>query len=67
MLDIRTLRTSFIAGIPNEPIASNGVSLTLEPGVFCMVTGSNGDGKSAPYEPYDPVVVPEELHRDSPP
>jgi hypothetical protein len=50
MLDIRTLRTSFI-GIPNEPIASNGVSLTLDPVRSASSPGRMVTGKACHTNP----------------
>jgi putative tryptophan/tyrosine transport system ATP-binding protein len=46
MLDIRSLRKSFFVGTPNERVALDGLTLTLESGAFCIVIGSNGAGKS---------------------
>lgn len=46
MLQIRDARRVFFKGMPDEKVALDGLSLTLERGDFAVVIGSNGAGKS---------------------
>ena len=46
MLAVDGLRKTFFPGTPNARVALDGVTLSLEPGCFCVVIGSNGAGKS---------------------
>ena len=46
MLEITGLRKVFFPTTPNEKIALDKVSLTLDPGDFVTIIGSNGAGKS---------------------
>lgn len=46
MLEITEIRKTFFPGTPNEVLALQGVSLTLERGSFVCVIGTNGSGKS---------------------
>lgn len=46
MLEINNLSKTFLVGTPNEHIALNSLSLTLNDGEFVTVVGSNGAGKS---------------------
>ncbi len=46
MLEIRKVTKTFFPDTPNEKIALDGLSLTLEQGDFVTVIGSNGAGKS---------------------
>ena len=46
MLEIREVTKTFFPGTPNEKIALNSLSLTLQQGDFVTVIGSNGAGKS---------------------
>lgn len=46
MLEINKATKVFLKGTPNEHIALNNVSLTLQDGDFVTIIGSNGAGKS---------------------
>lgn len=46
MLEIRKAVKIFAKGTPNEHVALNGPSLTLNKGEFVTIVGSNGAGKS---------------------
>lgn len=46
MLQIKDARRVFFKGMPDEKVALDGLSLTLQPGDFAVVIGSNGAGKS---------------------
>lgn len=46
MLEINHATKVFLKGTPNEHIALNNVSLTLQDGDFVTIVGSNGAGKS---------------------
>ena len=46
MLEINNLCKTFLQGTPNEHIALDGLSLTLNDGEFVTIVGSNGAGKS---------------------
>ena len=46
MLQIKDARRVFFRGMPDEKVALDGLSLTLERGDFAVVIGSNGAGKS---------------------
>jgi putative ABC transport system ATP-binding protein len=46
VLEIREVTKTFFPGTPNEKIALNSLSLTLQQGDFVTVIGSNGAGKS---------------------
>jgi len=46
MLQIKDARRVFFKGMPDEKVALDGLSLSLERGDFAVVIGSNGAGKS---------------------
>jgi len=46
MLNVHQLQKIFHAGTPDERVAIDGVSLTLQRGDFAVVVGGNGAGKS---------------------
>lgn len=46
MLQIKDARRVFFKGMPDEKVALDGLSLSLNPGDFAVVIGSNGAGKS---------------------
>ncbi len=46
MLEVRAIAKTFNAGTPNEVRSLRGVSLTLEPGSWVIIIGTNGSGKS---------------------
>lgn len=46
MLEIKDVRKTFNAGTPNEVRSLQGVTLTLDPGSFVIIIGTNGSGKS---------------------
>jgi putative ABC transport system ATP-binding protein len=46
MLEVKHAQKTFFRGTPNERIALNDLSLTLDDGEFLTVIGSNGAGKS---------------------
>lgn len=46
MLEIQNAHKTFFAGTPDEKVALDGLSLSLAPGDFAIVIGSNGAGKS---------------------
>lgn len=46
MLQIKDARRVFFRGLPDEKVALDGLSLTLDRGDFAVVIGSNGAGKS---------------------
>jgi putative ABC transport system ATP-binding protein len=47
MLEISGIAKTFFPGTPNEVRALQDVSLTIEPGSFVIVIGTNGSGKSS--------------------
>lgn len=47
MLEIRGISKTFYPATPNEVRALQNVSLTLEPGSFAIVVGTNGSGKTS--------------------
>jgi putative tryptophan/tyrosine transport system ATP-binding protein len=47
MLEIRDISKTFHAGTSNEVRALQNVSVTIEPGSFVIVVGTNGSGKSS--------------------
>src|SRR5262249_32382804 len=47
MLEISGIAKTFFPGTPNEVRAVEDVSLTIEPGSFVIVIGTNGSGKSS--------------------
>lgn len=46
MLEVRSIAKTFNPGTPNEVHSLRGVSLTLEPGSWVIIIGTNGSGKS---------------------
>ncbi len=46
MLELKDVRKTFNAGTPNEVRSLQGVTLTLDPGSFVIIIGTNGSGKS---------------------
>lgn len=46
MLQLENIRKAFYKGTPNEKVALDGLSLTLNDGDFVTVIGGNGAGKS---------------------
>jgi putative ABC transport system ATP-binding protein len=46
MLEIRSIAKTFNPGTPNEVHSLRGVSITLEPGSWVVIIGTNGSGKS---------------------
>jgi putative tryptophan/tyrosine transport system ATP-binding protein len=46
MLEAQQVRKTFNAGTPNEVRSLQGVDLTLDPGSFMIIIGTNGSGKS---------------------
>jgi len=46
MLEITEIKKTFHRGTPNEVLALQGVSLTIERGSYVCVIGTNGSGKS---------------------
>jgi putative ABC transport system ATP-binding protein len=46
MLEVQSIAKTFNAGTPNEVRSLRGVSLTLEPGSWVIIIGTNGSGKS---------------------
>ncbi len=46
MLEVQSIAKSFNAGTPNEVRSLRCVSLTLEPGSWVIIIGTNGSGKS---------------------
>lgn len=45
-LEVRGLHKTFFPGTPDEVRALRGLDLTIEPGTFVVVIGTNGSGKS---------------------
>jgi putative tryptophan/tyrosine transport system ATP-binding protein len=46
MLEVQSITKTFNAGTPNEVRSLRGVSLTLDPGSWVVIIGTNGSGKS---------------------
>ena len=46
MLEVRGVHKTFFPGTPDEVRALRGLDLTIEPGTFVVVIGTNGSGKS---------------------
>src|SRR3954449_11703755 len=46
MLEVRGVYKTFFPGTPDEVRALRGLDLTIEPGTFVVVIGTNGSGKS---------------------
>src|SRR3954453_18584964 len=46
MLEVRGVYKTFFPGTPDEVRAFRGLDLTIEPGTFVVVIGTNGSGKS---------------------
>jgi putative tryptophan/tyrosine transport system ATP-binding protein len=46
MLEVHSIAKTFNSGTPNEVRSLRGVSLTLEPGSWVIIIGTNGSGKS---------------------
>jgi putative ABC transport system ATP-binding protein len=46
MLEVQSIAKTFNSGTPNEVRSLRGVSLTLEPGSWVIIIGTNGSGKS---------------------
>ena len=46
MLEVQSIAKTFNSGTPNEVRSLRGVSLTLEPGSWMIIIGTNGSGKS---------------------
>ena len=46
MLEMRAIHKTFFPGTPDEVRALRGLDLTIEPGTFVVVIGTNGSGKS---------------------
>src|SRR4051794_37038259 len=46
MLEVRGVSKTFFPGTPDEVRALRGLDLTIEPGTFVVVIGTNGSGKS---------------------
>ncbi len=47
MLELVNLHKTFLPGTANEVRALQGVSLTIQPGTFAVLIGTNGSGKSS--------------------
>lgn len=59
MLTINDVRKTFFADTVNERVALDGVSLTVEPGDFVTVIGSNGAGKSTMLNTVSGTIIPD--------
>src|SRR4029077_20195198 len=46
MLEVQSITKTFNAGTPSEVCSLRGVSLTLDPGSWVIIIGTNGSGKS---------------------
>ena len=46
LLELQNVYKTFNAGTPDEVRALRGLDLTVEPGSFVVVIGTNGSGKS---------------------
>jgi putative ABC transport system ATP-binding protein len=46
MLEVRRVFKTFFPGTPDEVRALQGLDLTIEPGTFVVIIGTNGSGKS---------------------
>src|SRR3954453_20166484 len=46
MLEMHAVQKTFFPGTPDEVRALRGLDLTIEPGAFVVVIGTNGSGKS---------------------
>ena len=62
MLEIRSARKTFYKGQPDEKVALDDLSLTLQTGEFGVVIGSNGAGKSTLIKMLGGAHLPDEGH-----
>lgn len=58
LIEIRDLRHVYNAGTPQEVVALDGISLTVERGEFIAVVGGNGSGKSTLAKHLNALLLP---------
>jgi energy-coupling factor transport system ATP-binding protein len=58
LIDIRDLRHVYNAGTPQEVVALDGISLTVERGEFLAIVGGNGSGKSTLAKHLNALLLP---------
>lgn len=58
LIEIRDLRHVYNAGSPQEVVALDGISLTVERGEFLTVVGGNGSGKSTLAKHLNALLLP---------
>lgn len=59
MLELKEIHKVFNEGTPDEKLALDGISLTLNEGDFVTVIGSNGAGKSTLMNMISGVMIPD--------
>ncbi|HEY6102279.1 MAG TPA: energy-coupling factor transporter ATPase [bacterium] len=58
LIEIRDLRHVYNAGTPQEVVALDGISLTVERGEFLAIVGGNGSGKSTLAKHLNALLLP---------
>lgn len=58
LIEIRDLRHAYNAGTPQEVVALDGISLTVERGEFLAIVGGNGSGKSTLAKHLNALLLP---------